>query len=256
MKLLLYVLFILLASCRDDAPETPDSPFPGRPNERATKTFAVQYNGDLNYDFCKRDVFYLDLFDYSKEEVSKCKKMGATVIAYFSSQYEKWRNDADKFKKKDIGNKLPKWKGEYFVDTNSTSLRELMLERLILAKEKGFDGADVDNIDSYSEKTGFNTTIDDSFNYVQFFSNSAHKLDLKFSLKNGLKLLPLIEKFKVKVEYFQNESCYKYKECWHYNKVISPVFIIHYDDDCPKELYLKGSTILKDSMDEKDELCN
>ena len=260
MRVLLSIILLFLFSCSTQEVKLPEKksviekPIASN-SPRPVLSFAVQYNGNLNYDFCKRDVVYLDLFDYTKNAVLACKKQGALVLAYFSSQHEQWRTfDESRFKEIDKGRKLDDWKGERWVNTNSTSIREIMLDRIILAKSKGFDGIDVDNVDSFLFKTGFYTTTKDSIDYINFFINTAKKLDMKFSLKNALSV---IEKLPLdKIDYFQNESCYKNKECNYYDQVKSPVFIIHYKRKCPKKLYPNSYTIRKKSMNEKDKPCD
>lgn len=273
MKFILTICFALLfilPACRDKEPEK----FPPKPDERLPNipvppaipvkklSFAIQYKGPLNFEFCKRDVVFLDMFDYSKKDVTKCKKMGAIVYAYFSSQYENWRPDSKEFLKQPniLGNKLDKWPGEKWVNTKSTKVREIMINRIIYAKEKGFQGIDVDNVDGYHFKTGYIYRKIDSANYVNFFIRTARKFDLKFSLKNAMALIPLTES----ADFYQNESCYSNNhkgriECYLYDAVKAPVGIISYVKflwSCPKNLYEKAYTILKKSLNHKDKICN
>lgn len=59
------------------------------------------------------DVFDIDLFDNSRETISQLHANGKKVICYFSAgSYEKWRPDAAKFAKEDLGSPLVGWPGE------------------------------------------------------------------------------------------------------------------------------------------------
>lgn len=258
-----FALLFILPSCKhtetDETSQQQDQRLPTISKIKTKKlSFAIQYNKDLNFEFCKRDIVFLDMFDYSKEDVLKCKKMGAILYGYFSSQWEKWRKfDQHKFPEDSLGNDLDNWPGEKWVNTKSVKIREIMLERIIYAKNKGFDGIDVDNVDGYHFKTGFPYSKSDSADYVNFFINSAHKLDMKFSLKNAMDLIPIIQK----ADFYQNESCYKHKhqgriECYLYDSVSSPVGIIRYKRRCPKNLYEKAYTILKKGLNHKDKICD
>lgn len=257
-----FALLFILPSCRDKKPDklppVKDERLPNTPIVKTKKlSFAIQYKKDLNFEFCKRDIVFLDMFDYSKKDVLKCKKLGATVYGYFSSQWEDWRIDSKSFPVKDRGEDLDDWPGEKWVNTKSTKIREIMLDRIVYAKNKGFDGIDVDNVDGYHFDTGFPYTKADSANYVNFFINSAHKLDMKFSLKNAMELIPHIQK----ADFYQNESCYKHKhqgriECYLYDSVSAPVGIIRYKRSCPKNLYEKAYTILKKGLNHKDKICD
>ena len=79
--------------------------------------------------------------------------MGKKVICYFSAgSYEDWRPDASEFKKEDLGRDLDGWPGEKWLDLDSENVRRVMKGRVELAKEKGCDGVDPDNVDGYVSK--------------------------------------------------------------------------------------------------------
>lgn len=226
-------------------------------------SFHIQYYGELD---CKgRDVVYLDLYNFNPKDLKACRKTGTkTIIAYFTSQWSSWYPDSgggclghgpdvckNKFKQSYLGEDLPNWEGERFVNPKDPAVKKIMIERIELAKTKGFDGIDVDNTDMYSFKTGFNVTKDDTIEYINFFIDEAHKRDMLFSLKNTMTIMYSINKF----DLAQNESCYKYRECNMYGKLDIPVFIISYKRFCPRNLYKKAYTIRKKKMNEKDKPC-
>lgn len=227
-------------------------------------SFHLQYYGKLD---CKgREIVYLDMYNYGPKDIAECKATGTKlVIAYFSSQWSAWYPDSggdclghgpetcrDKFTEDMLGEDLPNWDGERFVDSDSYAVRKIMIERMDLAQEKGFDGIDVDNTDFYHFNTGFDLGREDAINYINFFIQGAHDRGLLFSLKNSMDLIGEI----LDADLYQNESCYKYNECFVYDQVNNPVFIISYKRKCPKKLYSKGYTILKKKMNEKDKSCN
>lgn len=266
---ILLIPFILI-SCNKDSDDI--SSFPAKNTTIKLDTspfrpvsFHIQYHGEL--DCQGRTVAYLDLYNYNSDDIKKCRESGTRiVIAYFSSQWSSWYPDSggdclghdsdtctNKFTEAMLGKDLPDWKGERFVNPNDPDVRQIMLERMTLARDKGYDGIDVDNTDFYHFNTGFDLDKTDAINYLNFFIKSAHSSGLLFSLKNSM---DLINNLSYSPDFFQNESCYRYSECDIYRSVDAPVFIIRYKRRCPKELYHRGFTILKKKMNQKDKVCN
>ena len=98
-------------------------------------------------------IFDIDLFDTPTETIRQLHSMGKKVICYFSAgSYEDWRPDASEFEKEDLGRDLNGWPGEKWLDLNSENVRRVMKGRVNLAKEKGCDGVDPDNVDGYVSK--------------------------------------------------------------------------------------------------------
>jgi hypothetical protein len=187
-----------------------------------------QLNGDLKL---KKDakLYIVDLFDTKESQIRDLKKSGKRVIAYFSAgSYEKWRDDASKFNKETLGKKMDDW-DERWLDIRKKSLKSIMINRIKLAKEKGFDGIEADNVDGYSNHTGFNLTYKDQINYNIFLANTAHKYGLSIALKNDL------EQIKDLVNYFDfhiNEQCHVYDECemtYPFLKANKPVLNAEYN---------------------------
>jgi hypothetical protein len=95
-------------------------------------------------------IFDIDLFDTPIETITKLHKLGKKVICYFSAgSYEDWRPDAKEFTDADKGKQLDGWPGEKWINPSSDNVRAIMKRRIELAKSKGCDGVDPDNIDGY-----------------------------------------------------------------------------------------------------------
>ncbi|KAI4213868.1 MAG: hypothetical protein LQ351_003563 [Letrouitia transgressa] len=97
------------------------------------------------------EVFDLDLFETTAATIANLHKGGKRVICYFSAgSYEEWRPDAHDFKNDtDLGNPLDGWPGERWLNVNSPNVRNIMMKRLNLAKNKSCDGVDPDNVDAF-----------------------------------------------------------------------------------------------------------
>lgn len=188
----------------------------------------IQLQGDLK-NVSWASVYDVDLFDTSKEKIAALQVQGKKVVCYFSAgSYEDWRSDAKLFPQKSLGKVLDGWEGERWIDVRSKKVRSLMRERLDLAVAKGCNGVDPDNIDGYTNKTGFPLRYADSLSYNRFLAQEAHARGLAVGLKNGMDMLPdLVASF----DFAVNEQCNEYHECDVYRDFIKlgkPVFNIEY----------------------------
>ena len=165
------------------------------------------------------EVYDIDLYDTSASTIRSLQQSGHKVICYFSAgSYENWRSDAKQFPSAALGKNLDGWAGERWLDVRNATVRTIMKKRLDLAKSKGCDGVDPDNVDGYSNKTGFTFTKADQINYNTFLADQAHARGLVAGLKNATDLVTsLVKKFDFAVV----EQCFKYKECSKYSPFIN-----------------------------------
>jgi hypothetical protein len=85
-----------------------------------------------------------------------------------------------------------------------------MEARLDLCKAKGFDGVEPDNIDGYSNSTGFPLMYQDQIAYNQWIASAAHARGLSVGLKNDLDQVPDLEP---SFDWALDEQCFQYQEC-------------------------------------------
>jgi hypothetical protein len=85
-----------------------------------------------------------------------------------------------------------------------------MEARLDLCKAKGFDGVEPDNIDGYSNSTGFPLTYQDQIAYNQWIAGAAHTRGLSVGLKNDRDQVPDLE---ASFDWALDEQCFRYQEC-------------------------------------------
>jgi len=169
-----------------------------------------QLQGELNtvYDV---DLYDIDLFDTDQETIEEIQASGRHVICYFSAgSYESWRPDANRFPQKVLGSELDGWEGERWLDIGSEALKEIMQSRLDLAVEKGCDGVEPDNVDGYTNDTGFALDAEMQLAYNRFLSGEAHSRGLSIGLKNDLDQVEVLEPF---FDFAVNEQCHEYEEC-------------------------------------------
>ena len=103
------------------------------------------------------DVYNIDLFDTSAAVISALRSKGKHVICYFSAgSYENWRPDIRAFPASLLGRNLDGWEGERWLDVRKLDvLMPIMRARMEQAAKKGCHGVDPDNVDGYSNSTGF-----------------------------------------------------------------------------------------------------
>ncbi len=194
-------------------------------------TWQWQLTGDLNLAY-NVNLYDIDLFDTNKTTIQNLHNDGKKVICYFSAgSYENWRDDASDFPSSVLGEDLDGWAGEKWLDIRDIkSLSPIMTNRLDIASQKGCDGVEPDNIDGYTNNSGFDLTANDQLIYNKFIANEAHKRGLSIGLKNDLNQIDSL------VSYFDfavNEQCNYYDECDKLKPFISnnkPVFNAEYDD--------------------------
>ncbi|KAG7396695.1 hypothetical protein PHYBOEH_001924 [Phytophthora boehmeriae] len=173
-------------------------------------SYQIQLKDTLNLSY-NVDAYDIDMYDTPNETIAELQQRGIKVICYFSAgTYEDWRTDKNRYTSSIIGKSLPEWAGESWVDIRSSTLRTIVSDRMKLAKVKGCDGVDPDNVDGAFNDNGFNLTEDDQLDFNKFLATTAHNLNLTVGLKNDLNQIDDL------VSYFDfavNEQCVHYNEC-------------------------------------------
>ncbi|MDW8214534.1 MAG: endo alpha-1,4 polygalactosaminidase [Roseiflexaceae bacterium] len=190
----------------------------------------IQYTGKIDTSL-KVDVFNLDLFDTLPSAITALRGRGIFVMCYFSvGSYEEWRPDANKFPPEVLGKDMEGWPGEKWLDIRRIDLLAPIIKaRLDLAVSKGCDGVDPDNVNGYTNDTGFPLTSEDQKRYNIFLAEAAHQRGLSIGLKNNLGQIPeLISHF----DWILNEECFSHGECQlllPFVRAGKPVFVIEYE---------------------------
>ncbi|HWL64587.1 MAG TPA: endo alpha-1,4 polygalactosaminidase, partial [Actinomycetota bacterium] len=180
-----------------------------RPEPGVTWQIQLQGRPDLSID---AQVYELDGFDVSEEKVAALHDAGRRVICYMNGgAWEDWRPDADDFPEEVKGKELEGWPGERWLDVGRLDLLQPIMEaRLDICVEKGFDAVDFDNVDGYTQDSGFDISWDDQIAYNRWLAQAAEDRGLAAGLKNDLEQVPeLVGDY----EFSVNEQCFLYREC-------------------------------------------
>ncbi|MDP2902963.1 MAG: endo alpha-1,4 polygalactosaminidase [Methylovulum sp.] len=192
-------------------------------------SWQIQLQGKINKSFNVK-MYDIDLFDTPQSVIDNLHSRGIKVACYFNAGgFEEWRDDAGAFPAAVLGKALDNWPGERWLDIRRIGLLAPIMEaRLNLAQEKLCDGVDPDNVDGYTNATGFPLTAEDQLDYNRWLSEEAHARGLAVGLKNDLdQIIGLVTHF----DFAINEQCQQYQECDLLTPFImanKPVFEIEY----------------------------
>jgi len=218
-------------------------------------TWQWQLQGVINtaYDV---DVYDIDLFDASSTLIMQLQAEDKKVICYFSAgSYEAWRTDAADFEPQVLGEPLDGWPDERWLDIREANVHEIMKQRLDLAVQKGCDGVEPDNLDAYTNDSGFLLNATNQLAFNRFIANEAHLRGLSVGLKNDLEQVDDLVAY---YDFAVNEQCHEYQECsllTHFIDAGKPVLHAEYheryiDDEnarnelCTQSQQLQFSTLI------------
>ena len=227
-------------------------------------TWQWQLGGPIDDSF-DVDMYDIELFDNDASVVAALHAQGRKVVCYISvGSWEDRRPDKDQFPAEIIGNDYEGWPGEKWLDIRQIDLlAPIMRARLDACQAKGFDGIEPDNIDSYTNDTGFPLTYQDQLNYNIWLAEEAHLRGLSIGLKNdGDQALDLLPYF----DWALTEDCFEQEWCEEMLPFITagkPVFAAEYTDTgitleqfCPQARAMNISAILKNrDLDAWREAC-
>eukprot|EP00121_Abeoforma_whisleri_P012674 Awhi_evm1s11699 len=171
-------------------------------------------------------VVVVDLFDEKESRIQQLKDNGHIVICYISTgTVEDWRADykANKSVWNEIkGEKMGDWEGETWIDITKLDLiKPLMAARFQIARDKGCDGIEGDNVDCYQNNCLKGKDESDLKSYQIAYNiwqtEEAHDLGLSIGLKNSVGIIQDLVSY---YDFAINESCQKWNECDHYKHFI------------------------------------
>jgi hypothetical protein len=220
------VIFLLPAANSVEVPPVPDTSWQWQLSTSVNTTVLDDVSGKKLYD--------IDLFDNSTAAIKSLKDKGVYVSCYFSAgSRESGRPDSNLFPDAVRGNKMQGWPEDWLdirAGVQGDIVRRIMAARMDLAVAKGCDAGEPDNIDGYSNNTGFNLTASDQLEYNKWLADTAHAKGLHIALKNDTEQVrQLVDSF----DFAVNEECYRYRECDVYDAFINQnkaVFIAEYSN--------------------------
>jgi len=268
--LLLLSVAFGLSACQTAVTPAPTSVEPStistsdwwRPNPGLS--WQVQYVDEIDFSV-QADVFYLDLFETTVEQIEALHVQGAKVVCYLNAgAWENWRPDKDDYPSEVIGADYAGWPGERWLDIRQIeTLAPILRARLDLCAAKGFDGVDPDNLDGYTNATGFELTAEDQLAFNRWLAAEAHQRGLGIGLKNDPDQAEVLA---ADFDWVTTESCFAEGWCELLSPFVEagkPVLAIEYTDNdmrtanfCPTASDLGVDAILKNrNLDAWRETC-
>ncbi len=157
------------------------------------------------------EAYDIDGFENTAAEVSTLHAQGKHVICYIDvGTAENYRPDYSEFPASVLGSSNG-WPGENWLDIRQLSILEpIMTARFEMCKEKGFDAVEPDNMDGYSNDTGFPLTAAEQLTYDEWVATEVHSLGMAVLQKNdGEQTTELAPHFDGAL----TEECNVYHEC-------------------------------------------
>jgi hypothetical protein len=185
-------------------------------------------------------MFDIDLFDNASSVVAALHARGRRVVCYLDAgTFEPGRPDSAAYPPVVKGKALPDWPGEQWLDIRRIDiLGPILVARLDLCRQKGFDGVEADNVDAYTSDTGFPLTAADQLRFNRFLADAAHVRGLSIGLKNDLEQAAALQP---SFDWAMNEECFDGSECGALQPFVragKAVFVAEYDLDvasfCPQ----------------------
>jgi hypothetical protein len=153
----------------------------------------------------------IDGFENGASEVATLHAQGKHVICYIDAgTAENFRPDYSSFPKSVLG-RSNGWPGERWIDVRRLGVIEpIMTARFQICREKGFDAVEPDNIEAYSNKSGFPITAQQQLVYNEWIATEVHSLGMAVLQKNDGEQAAQLQ------PYFDgalSEQCNQYDEC-------------------------------------------
>jgi hypothetical protein len=179
-----------------------------RPVPGTSWQWQLQGTIDTNVD---ADVFDIDM-DQSASVVADLHARGKKVICYVNvGAWESYRSDAARFPTFVLGNVYDGYPNERWLDIRQISvLAPIMRERFDNCSQKGFDAVEPDNVDGYSQDSGFPLTYEQQLAYNLWIAAEVHARGMAVGLKNDTdQAVDLQPSF----DFAVSEQCFQYQEC-------------------------------------------
>jgi hypothetical protein len=223
---------------------------PGSAGAAAT-SWQIQLTGDVDTSF---DVAHYEIdADSPAEIVAALRARGRTVACYFSAgTREPFRADAAGYPPSAVGDSLPDYPDENWLDIRDATVRALMTARLDPIRASGCDAVVPANLDGYLGVTGFPLTETDALEHARLLASAAHARGLRTVLSGGDE--SFVAALTGDYDWGRATGCVMTTGCAEFAPLIAlgrPVFAVEFGDEtsvptiCPRAAELRLEAILK-----------
>lgn len=237
----------VLAGCGSGALASPEDRWHPAPT---TAPWQWQLQGAIDTSI-PAEVFELDGFDTPAQAVRQLHEEGRRVVCYLDvGSWESYRPDRDRFPKSLIGRRYAGFPDERWMDIRKIHLlAQPLRRRFAICARKGFDAVEPDNVNGFTNRTGFPLTARDQLRFNRWVARQVHARGMSVALKNDPEQAGrLVGGFDFAVV----EQCFQYHECGRFSpfvKARKAVFEAEYElapgAFCARAMALDFSAIRK-----------
>jgi hypothetical protein len=173
-------------------------------------TFYWQLQGTIRQNV-PVDAYDVDGFETTSTAVAALHGEGRHVVCYVDvGTAESFRPDYGSFPKSVLG-RPNGWPGERWLDIRRLSVIEpIMQARFQMCAEKGFDAVEPDNIEAFSNRSGFPVTGADQLAFNEWVAQAVHALGMAVLQKNDGEQT---QQLQAHFDGALTEQCNQYREC-------------------------------------------
>ena len=196
-------------------------------------------------------VYEVDGFNVSRQLVNRLHSQGRKVICYLDvGSWERFRPDRGRFPKSAIGKAYEGFPDERWLDIRRIGkLAPALRGRFELCRRKGFDAVEPDNVNGYTNDTGFPLTARDQLRFNRWVAREVRRRGMSVALKNDPEQArKLVRSFDFAVV----EQCFQFSECGRFSPFVAAgkaVFVAEYEVEpaayCERAAALGFSAIRK-----------
>ena len=129
------------------------------------------------------DLFYLDAEQQDPDDLATLRAQGAHYLCYLSAgSLEAFRDDADEFPARAIGNALENFPREHWLDVRDSAVRDLMAKRVTALAAAGCAGVPPSSLAVHAADTGFDLSLTDALDYARWLAERIHAAGMSAGL--------------------------------------------------------------------------
>ena len=156
--------------------------------------------------------YVIDAMGNPATTVAAIHKRGEHAYCYVDiGSWEDTRADAAQFPESTLGKRYIGWPHERWLDIRQMGIvAPIMIARMQVCVQKGFDGVQFDNVQDWDNPTGIDITQEESAYYTAWMANKAHEMGLSASWENAPPNVAVLEPY---MEALIFESCSRHQFC-------------------------------------------